>query len=64
MLEDLIASKTSNTLTILFLFGVTVGPFWLFSDSIFAKGLKISNVSASSVFAFSIFLLLALRPTV
>jgi hypothetical protein len=27
MLEDLIVYKTSNTLTILFLFGVTIGPF-------------------------------------
>jgi hypothetical protein len=55
MLEDLIVYKTSNTLIILFLFGVTVGPFWLFSVSIFAEGLKTSDVFAFSVLGSSIF---------
>jgi hypothetical protein len=55
MLEDLIVSKTSNTLTILFLFGVTVGPFWLFPVSNLAEGLKTSDVFAFSVLGSSIF---------
>ena len=57
VLEDLIVSKTSSTLTILFLLGVTAGPFWLFAASIFAEGLKISYVlvSVASVLLFSSF---------
>jgi hypothetical protein len=62
MLEDLIVSKTSNTLTILFLFGVTVGPFLISATSISPEGLKISDiftpsadVFASSVLGSSIF---------
>jgi hypothetical protein len=62
MLEDLIVSKTSNTLTIIFLFGVTVGPFLIFATSISPEGLKIydiftpsADVFASSVFGSSIF---------
>jgi hypothetical protein len=55
MLEDLIVSKTSSTLTILFLFGVAAGPFWLFVASIFVGGLKISNVFVSPVLRSSIF---------
>jgi hypothetical protein len=55
MLEDLIVSKTSSTLTIPFLFGVTAGPFWLFVASIFVEGLKISNAFVSSVFGSSVF---------
>ena len=57
MLEDLIVSKTSNTLTILFLFGVAVGPFLIFAASISTEGLKISDILAPSVvvFASSIF---------
>ena len=55
MLEDLIVSKTSSTLTILFLFGVTAGPFWLFAASIFAEGLKIFDVFVSSALGSSTF---------
>jgi hypothetical protein len=55
VLEDLIVSKTSSTLTILFLFGVTAGPFWFFAASIFAEGLKISDVFVSSVLGFYVF---------
>jgi hypothetical protein len=36
MLEYLIVSKTSNTLTILFLFGVMVGPFGTKTSDVFA----------------------------
>jgi uncharacterized membrane protein YeiH len=45
VLEDLIVSKTSSTLTILFLLGVTAGPVWLFVVSVFI----------SSALDFSIF---------
>ena len=55
VLEDLIVSKTSSTLTILFLFGVTAGPFWLFVASVFAGGLKISDVFTSSALVSSAF---------
>jgi hypothetical protein len=55
VLEDLIVSKTSSTLTNLFLFGVTAGPFWLFAASIFAEGLKTSDVFVSSVLGSSVF---------
>jgi hypothetical protein len=55
MLEDLIVSRTSNTLTILFLFGVTVGPIWLFPVSTFAERPETSDVFASSVLGSSIF---------
>jgi hypothetical protein len=62
VLEDLIVSKTSSTLTILFLLGVTAGPFWLFVASVFAEGLKISDVFTSSALVSSIFQSLTLRP--
>jgi hypothetical protein len=62
VLEDLIVSKTSSTLTILFLLGVTAGPFWLFVASVFAEGLKISDDFTSSALVSSIFQSLALRP--
>jgi hypothetical protein len=55
VLEDLIVSKTSSTLTILFLLGVTAGPFWLFVASIFVEGLKTSDVFVSSALGASIF---------
>jgi hypothetical protein len=55
VLEDFIVSNTSNTLTILFLLGVIAGPFWLFHTSIFAEGLKISDVLVSLAFGSSIF---------
>ena len=57
MLEDLIVSSTSSTLTILFLFGVTAGPFWIFVVSTFAEGLKTSDIFDPSAdpFASSIF---------
>jgi hypothetical protein len=55
VLQDFIVSKTSSTLTILFLLGVIAGPFWLFGASIFAKGLKISYVLVSVAFGSSIF---------
>ena len=60
VLEDLIISKTSSTLTILFLLGFTARPLWLFVASVFAEGLKISDVFASS--ALVSFQSLALRP--
>ena len=53
--EDLIVSSTSSTLTILFLFGVTAGPFWFFIVSTLAEGLKISNIFVPSVLGFSAF---------
>jgi hypothetical protein len=56
VLEDLIVSKTSSTLTILFLLGVTAGPVWLFVVSVFAEGLKTSDVFISSALGSSIFL--------
>jgi hypothetical protein len=62
VLEDLIVSKTSSTLTILFLLGVTAGPLWLFVASVFAGGLKTSDVFTSSALVSSIFQLLVLRP--
>jgi hypothetical protein len=52
----LIVSKTSSTLTILFLLGVTAGPVWLFVVSVFAEGLKTSDVFISSALGSSIFL--------
>jgi hypothetical protein len=57
VLEDLIVSKTSSTLTILFLFGVTFGPFSIFATSISTEGLKISDIFDPSIdpFASSIF---------
>jgi hypothetical protein len=55
MLEDLIVSRTSNTLTILFLFGVTVGPIWIFPVSTFAEGPETSDDFASSALGSSIF---------
>ena len=55
VLEDFIVSKTSSILTILFLLGVTTGPFWLFAASIFVEGLKISYVLVSVAFGSSIF---------
>jgi hypothetical protein len=61
VLEDLIVSKTSSTLTILFLLGVTAGPLWLFVVSVFAEGLKTSDVFISSALGSSIFQSLALR---
>jgi hypothetical protein len=62
VLEDLIVSKTSSTLTILFLLGVTDGPLWLFVALVFAGGLKTSDVFTSSALVSSIFSLAALRP--
>src|SRR5699024_10656955 len=53
VLGSLIVSKTSNTLTILFLFGVTVGPFLIFAASIPSEGLKISDIFAPLVDAFA-----------
>ena len=50
VLEDLIVSKTSSTFTILFLFGVIVGPFWIFAAPTFTIGLKTSD--AFSVVGF------------
>jgi hypothetical protein len=57
VLEDLIVSRTSSTLAILFLFGVTAGPFWFFIVSTFAEGLKTYDIFDPSVdpFASSIF---------
>ena len=55
VLEDSIVSRTSNTVTILFLFGVTAGPFWFFIVSTLAEGLKISNIFVPSVLGFSAF---------
>jgi hypothetical protein len=55
VLEDFIVSKTSSTLTILFLLGVTAGPFWLVAASIFAEGLRTSDVFRSSALGSSIF---------
>ena len=55
MFEDIIVSKTSSTFTILFLFGVTNGPFWIFLVSAFAEGLKISNIFCPSILDFSAF---------
>jgi uncharacterized membrane protein YeiH len=63
VLEDLIVSKTSSTLTILFLLGVTAGPVWLFVESVFAEGFKTSHVFISSALGSSIFQSLALQPT-
>jgi hypothetical protein len=62
VLEDFIVSKTSRTLTILFLLGVIDGPFWLFGASAFAEGLRISDVFVSSAFGSSIFPVAALWP--
>jgi hypothetical protein len=42
-------------LTILFLFGVTAGPFWFFNISTLAEGLKISNIFVPSVLGFYAF---------
>jgi hypothetical protein len=55
VLEDFIVSKTSSTLTILFLLGVIARPFWLFGASTFAEGLKTSYVLVSVAFGSSIF---------
>jgi hypothetical protein len=55
VLKDFIVSNTSSTLTIIFLLGVNVGPFWLFGTSNFAEGLKISDVLVSLAFGSSIF---------
>src|SRR5688572_6600057 len=65
MLEDLIVSKTSNTLTILFLFGVTVGPFLIFATSISTEGLKISDILLPQLMLLLLpsFLSMALRPS-
>jgi hypothetical protein len=46
MLEDFIVSNTSSTLTILFLLGVVIGIG--IGTSIFAEGLRISDVFVSS----------------
>jgi hypothetical protein len=54
-LEDFIVSSTSRTLTILFLLGVTAGPFWVFGTSTSAEGLKISDVFVPSALGSSIF---------
>jgi hypothetical protein len=62
VLEDFIVSKTSSTLTILFLLGVTAGPFWLVAASIFAEGLRTSDVFGSSALGSSIFPSPALWP--
>jgi hypothetical protein len=62
MLEDLIVSKTSSTLTILFLFGVAAGPFWLLAASTFDEGLKMSNVFLLQFSVLPFSLLLVLRP--
>jgi hypothetical protein len=40
-------------LTILFLFGVTAGPFWFFIVSTFAEGLKTSDIFDPSVDPFT-----------
>jgi hypothetical protein len=61
VLEDLIVNKTSSTLTILFLLGVTAGPLLLFVASVFAEGLKTSDVFTSSALVSSIFQSLTLR---
>jgi hypothetical protein len=54
VLEDFIVSNTSRTLTILFLLGVTAGPFWVFGTSTSAEGLKISDVFVPSALGPSI----------
>jgi hypothetical protein len=55
VLEDFIVSKTSRTLTILFLLGVAASPFWFFAASVFTEGLKISCVLVSVASGSSIF---------
>ena len=53
-LEDFIVSSTSRTLTILFLLGVTAGPFWVCGTPTSAEGLKISDIFVPSAFGSSI----------
>jgi hypothetical protein len=55
VLEDFLVSNTSRTLTIPFLLGVIVGPFWVFGTSTSAEGLKISDVFVPSALGSSIF---------